>query len=155
MTEAPHADSIRRQCTRCLISKPASDFNFRWRSKGVRHSYCRECGKKLTQSHYRRRKRLYLDRNLNAYAERRQMVIDAKAKPCADCGVQYPYYVMDFDHLDGTQKVFSLNSVHRVTKRAILREIEKCEVVCSNCHRERTHRRKVLSAGSKRAGSKS
>jgi len=48
---------------------------------------------------------------------------------------------MDFDHRDGRLKKFGLNSVHRVTKQAILREIAKCDVVCSNCHRERTHRR--------------
>jgi L-lysine 2,3-aminomutase len=48
---------------------------------------------------------------------------------------------MDFDHRDARLKEFSLHSVHRKTKRAILREIEKCDVVCANCHRERTHRR--------------
>ncbi len=77
------------------------------------------------------------------------MVVEAKSRPCADCGIQYPYYVMDFDHRDGGLKEFPLYSVHGVTKRAILREIEKCDVVCANCHRERTHRRRVagLKAG--------
>lgn len=81
---------------------------------------------------------------MRAYNERRLMVIAAKSRPCADCAVQYPYYVMDFDHREGVTKEFSLHEAQRVTKRAILREIEKCDVVCANCHRERTHRRSVL-----------
>jgi hypothetical protein len=71
------------------------------------------------------------------------LVREAKSQPCADCGIRYPYYVMDFDHRDGASKQFALNSVHRKTKQAILREIEKCDVVCSNCHRERTYQRRL------------
>jgi hypothetical protein len=136
---------LTKQCSKCGLLKPVGEFNFRYRDRGVRHGYCRECGKELTRSHYRRKKRSYLTRNLRAYAERRQIILEAKSRPCADCGVQYPYYVMDFDHRDGRLKELPLNSVHRVTKRAILREIEKCGVACANCHRERTHRRRIAS----------
>ena len=101
-----------------------AEFNFRYRDCGVRHGYCRECGKELTRRPYKRKKRSYLKRNLRAYAERRQLMLEAKSRPCTDCGVQYPSYVTDFDHGDGRLKEFSPNSVHRVTKRAILREIE-------------------------------
>jgi len=132
-----------KTCSRCRLVKPLAEFNFKRRLEGIRHPYCRDCGKELTRSHYRRRKRLYLDRNSRAYAERREIVRQAKARPCADCGVQYPYYVMDFDHRDGATKQFSLHAVTQVTKWAVLREIEKCDVVCANCHRERTQRRKA------------
>ena len=59
-----------------------------------------------------------------------------------DCGGEYPPYVMDFDHRDPLDKTDNVaNAVHNgwsVTKfRA---EIAKCDVVCANCHRERTHR---------------
>lgn len=143
-------DPTHKTCSGCCVVKPIEEFNFKYRAKGVRHSYCRECGKRLTRSHYKRNKRSYLKRNLRAYTERRQLVLEAKSRPCADCGIQYPYYVMDFDHRDGRLKEFSLHAVHRVTKRAILREIAKCDVVCANCHRERTHQRRV--AGLKAKG---
>lgn len=139
------------------MEKPQAEFYFRNRAVGARHSYCRECGKRYTHDHYTKAKRQYLDRNLRAYAERRQMVVDAKLRPCADCGVQYPYCVMDLDHLDGATKSFALNSVHRMTKKAIRLEIEKCEVVCANCHRERTHRRRIERlkiAGARRSSSR-
>src|ERR1043165_3544980 len=137
------ATSQLKPCTQCATTKSITDFNFKRRADGLRHSYCKDCGKKITQSHYRRRKRLYLDRNIRAYAERRNIVITAKSRPCADCGVQYPYYVMDLDHREGVIKEFSLHAVNGVTKKAILREIAKCDVVCANCHRERTHQRRI------------
>ena len=64
-----------------------------------------------------------------------------KSVPCPDCEVAYPYYVMDFDHLDPRTK---LDKISRLSSKAgkswplILAEIAKCEVVCANCHRLRT-----------------
>jgi hypothetical protein len=61
---------------------------------------------------------------------------------------------MDFDHREGEKKFFEMNRVNRVTMRAIKREIEKCDVVCANCHRERTYRRVVrrMSSRSREGG---
>ena len=132
-----------RVCSRCLMNKPISEYNFRYRAAGVRHSYCKSCGKVLTHSHYVRNKRQYLDRNARTFAGRRAFLRQMKSRPCADCGIQYPYYVMDFDHREGLQKNFSLSRVEGVTLRTIQREIEKCDVVCANCHRERTHQRRI------------
>lgn len=70
----------------------------------------------------------------------RDIVNQAKSKPCADCGVAYPPYVMDLDHRQGTDKVFEVSRMVIHYGEAKLRaEIEKCEAVCANCHRERTH----------------
>jgi hypothetical protein len=148
--EAHPDDAIsHRRCSKCKALRSLTEFNFKQRAEGIRHPYCRDCGKELTRSHYRRRKRLYLDRNLRAYNERRLMVIAAKSRPCVDCGVQYPYYVMDFDHREGVTKEFSLHRVQNATKRAILREIAKCDVVCANCHRERTYQRVMQKVASR------
>ena len=67
------------------------------------------------------------------------LIREAKNKPCMDCGVSYPHYVMDFDHK--TDKKFLIGrQVHSTTAVSkILEEIAKCDIVCSNCHRERTH----------------
>lgn len=59
-----------------------------------------------------------------------------------DCGVSYPYYVMDFDHRDPTTKESIVNRLVGCGSWKRLRaEVDKCDVVCSNCHRERTHSR--------------
>ena len=64
--------------------------------------------------------------------------------PCTDCEIQYPYYVMQFDHVRGT-KLFDLgkNSAWRNLKR-VQEEVAKCEIVCANCHAERTYQRLMV-----------
>lgn len=68
----------------------------------------------------------------------REYIIAEKSKPCTDCGVQYPYYVMQFDHL--RDKEFNIARSNRSLIK-IKAEIAKCELVCANCHAERTHKR--------------
>lgn len=80
--------------------------------------------------------------------DKRQMVLRLKDKPCLDCGHSYPHYVMDFDHVRGL-KDFSIGGGLGFSREQILAEIEKCDLVCANCHRKRTHERgqhKVLRA---------
>src|SRR5436305_10116394 len=136
-----------KTCSKCKVNKPVSEFNFKSTATGMRQSYCKECGKQLTRRHYRNNKRQYLDRNVRSYMKRRELVRQIKTRACADCGIQYPFYVMDFDHREGEIKEYELNRIDRMTTRALLREIEKCDVVCSNCHRVRTYKRRIEHAG--------
>lgn len=76
----------------------------------------------------------------------RAMAETLKKAPCTDCGVQYPPYVMEWDHLDarlGGDTVGSMASGGLVSKERLLQEIAKCELVCANCHRTRTHFRRI------------
>ena len=61
---------------------------------------------------------------------------------CADCNIEFPHYVLEFDHRPGTKK---LGNVYHVLKKYGIdrarEEIKKCDVVCSNCHKIRTHNR--------------
>lgn len=81
--------------------------------------------------------------NNKEYKKRNRDYVRAikEASPCKDCGKKYPHYVMDFDHLvDKTANisrlVINFNSIESIQK-----EIDKCELVCSNCHRIRTWNR--------------
>jgi hypothetical protein len=71
--------------------------------------------------------------------------------PCVDCGKFYAYYVMEFDHVRGV-KLGNLASPGRwgcSSLEKLIAEIEKCEVVCANCHRVRTHQRAQSRYGGK------
>jgi hypothetical protein len=74
-------------------------------------------------------------------AARRAFVATMKDKPCMDCGVQYPSCVMEWDHRPGEIKLFTISQgVNRGRPLAeLLAEIAKCDLVCANCHRIRTH----------------
>jgi hypothetical protein len=59
---------------------------------------------------------------------------------CADCGYRADPAALDFDHTDGkTRPVSFTNSIAQAVEE--IRK-HKCEVVCSNCHRIRTVRRR-------------
>jgi len=64
-------------------------------------------------------------------------------KGCADCRNRYPHYMLEFDHRPEEKK---LDNVYRVLKKfgleKAMEEIKKCDVVCANCHKHRTHHRK-------------
>lgn len=64
-----------------------------------------------------------------------------ESHPCTDCGQFFLSVVMDFDHVKG-EKLFNIGpSVNSYSRTRILTEIEKCELVCANCHRIRTYLR--------------
>jgi hypothetical protein len=59
---------------------------------------------------------------------------------CVDCG-ENNHIVLDFDHLSNKKYNVSRMIHDGFSWAAIKKEISKCEVVCSNCHRIRTHNR--------------
>jgi len=75
--------------------------------------------------------------------KRKAIVAALRNQPCADCGVQYPSYIMEFDHRNPTAKSFTLAGANRRSIEDIMLELSKCDVVCANCHRARTFTRET------------
>jgi hypothetical protein len=48
---------------------------------------------------------------------------------------------MHFDHLDGDMKSAGISQLRTIAM--IDEEVKKCELVCANCHAERTHKRRL------------
>lgn len=69
-----------------------------------------------------------------------ELVNQLKNKPCMDCCVKYPLYVMHFDHRDPKEKRRSLSAMSTYSDKTIREEASKCDVVCANCHAMRTHK---------------
>jgi hypothetical protein len=74
----------------------------------------------------------------------RDLVASLKDAPCTDCKGTFPAEVMDFDHLPGFKKVRGVSDmvIRGMPNEVILSEIAKCQLVCSNCHRLRTSKRR-------------
>ena len=59
---------------------------------------------------------------------------------CMDCGIDDPR-VLEFDHRPGVEKIFNISKAVSGSTRSwalIKKEIDKCDIVCANCHRIRT-----------------
>ena len=64
------------------------------------------------------------------------------AGACMDCGLvitEHNLYKFDFDHREPKLKRFQLSNPSCYSTETILDEIAKCDVVCRNCHSDRTH----------------
>ena len=134
-----------RKCGRCGEEKPLSEFAWRRRELGQRHNYCRPCHAEYRREHYLKHRSRYIGmaqrRRRELWAERTQLLIAYFAEhPCTDCGETDPV-VLEFDHL--RDKIFDIGpKLATYPWAAVLAEIEKCEVVCGNCHKRRTARRR-------------
>lgn len=87
-------------------------------------------------------------------SELKAWLLKLKEKPCADCGNSFPACCMDFDHRPDEKKSYCIGTMfaHHYSRSLIERELNKCDLVCSNCHRIRT-RNKRLGSGKIPAGS--
>ena len=139
-----------KRCRKCGSDKPTSDFYQRYDGTGKPHSNCKKCQNKYYASYYKTNKKRYDRISLKSKVEKMRAVIALKRdKPCADCGLSFHPVAMDFDHV-GSNKVFSVSRMvqRRISIKRILAETAKCELVCSNCHRIRTHNRRLSSSSS-------
>lgn len=69
--------------------------------------------------------------------KRQEILNDAKDKPCADCGREYPPAVMDLHHTRGEKVAAVSKMLVNASLEDFLAEIDKCDVLCANCHRMR------------------
>jgi hypothetical protein len=60
--------------------------------------------------------------------------------PCLVCGEDDPV-VLEFDHRDRETKEFTISEAvgRKMSVQRVQSEIDKCDVLCANCHRRRTH----------------
>lgn len=78
-----------------------------------------------------------------------------KAVPCSDCKQDHPYWRMEFDHVRG-EKLFAVSEAQHwlfshshpeilaERMKQLLDEVAKCDIVCGNCHLDRTFARGQL-----------
>jgi hypothetical protein len=122
-----------KPCRLCKIEKPLSEYHKSGQRYADGHrSDCKACVSlrpRQVRTEYNKRK----------WLEHQAFVNTLKDVPCYDCGNRFPTVCMDFDHRDPSQKVFQISDASLVHRVKVLAEIAKCDVVCANCHRIRTH----------------
>ena len=84
-------------------------------------SYCKECSNVQT---------LTRQRNLKKDA------INYKGGKCVSCGYNKCQGALEFHHIDPNEKDFTIAHVRHTSFEKIKEELDKCILLCSNCHRE-------------------
>lgn len=104
---------------------------YRWRKTDI--EYNRKFRKPLVDKFRGQRK------------EVEEYYLRVKCSPCLDCNRQFNPWVMQFDHRDTTTKLCEVSRLVKNgrTLKEVQDEILKCDLVCANCHAERTHKRRL------------
>lgn len=101
---------------------------------------CKQCGreKAITEFYTTRRvcKECVCKNEQEKYGKTKEKIIKYKEEhPCQKCGCN-KHYLIDFHHIDPKQKDYTISTNTHAKFETLLKEIEKCISLCSNCHRE-------------------
>ena len=135
----------KKKCTQCGEEKDVCEFFFKDKKTNKLHSQCKSCyrEKRKNKEHYLKYKVEYLERvdkrKKEKTKENREKLLEYfKEHHCVKCGENNPI-VLDFDHRDEKEKKYGIsNMITSYNWVTILTEIQKCDVLCANCHRIKT-----------------
>lgn len=126
----------RKRCSRCGKELLLIAFAWQNRAAGKRSSWCKACYNVWWRGYYARNTEKVKTRARNQSRRNAAWLREYKAKlRCNRCGMDNPA-TLQFHHLSRDEKDIDVAAaVNRGWALArILREIEKCEVLCANCH---------------------
>lgn len=130
-----------KKCSKCKLDLDIEMFN----KKGIRKNgsikyqdFCKECNKIASREWYKKEgNRSRIVNKVTEYKrENRMRFAEYKATLlCVKCGESHPA-CLDFHHRDPLEKDFLLSDIRSRSLHSIQKEIDKCDVLCANCHRK-------------------
>ncbi len=126
-------------CTKCKVLKEFELFATKSSSKDGKASWCKACFAEHASRAYQNGDRVRKERNKAALVERNRvkMLEFLKENHCVDCGESDPV-VLTFDHRDPAEKTRNVSEMFYWSWQSMMKEIDKCDVRCANCHMRRT-----------------
>lgn len=151
---------MKKRCYKCKEEKPLNEFSLDSSRKDGHTNRCKSCKKNYSKSHYvtniekfkssHKEWKSNNSHKINEYntkqSEKRTQLkmkaIEYKGGKCTDCGISAHIdnrVIFDFHHKNPTDKEISLSSSSMIGLEwdKICEELEKCELLCSNCHKLR------------------
>lgn len=108
------------QCRDCYQYKDSSEFSFK--SKRKTSTWCKAC---------------FYIYQMKRWNSRKIKAIQYLGGKCVDCGLIDHPIVYDFDHRDPATKLIDWAGMRSLSWNKIISELDKCDLVCSMCHRKR------------------
>ena len=113
---------LTKVCSKCHQEKTLDQYHkngFDEKGNQKYRGYCKDCANKTERARYRKKK------DFTALFKEK----------CQKCG-ETRKYVLDFHHKEKDDKEFTIGRLEKGSLDLIKAEIDKCIVLCSNCHRE-------------------
>ncbi len=137
-----------RICSKCSEVKTESEYFVKDSRQNRLHAQCKACytAQRATnyKEHYEKYRPIYLARAKARRAQlrtiyRTNMLEYLSDKFCVICR-ENDIRVLEFDHLNPSEKLFSISQAVRLNRswQDVELEIKKCRILCSNCHKKHT-----------------
>lgn len=130
-----------KYCPKCQIDKDLSEFRPNKTRKDGYQSYCIICDKEYQNEWYIKnssvvKNRSKITRDIIRKRNREYIINYLKNHPCVKCN-ETDIIVLEFDHL--RDKEFNISKgLDKYSIKKMQKEINKCQILCSNCHRRKT-----------------
>lgn len=115
-------------CTKCKFAKSINQFyKSKTHSQGVM-CYCKDC---------------FNRKAVDRWIKRKQKAVHYKGSQCVDCRLHLSnshYSVFEFHHVESSTKDYDWTKLRLKSWDKILMELNKCILLCANCHRVRHSR---------------
>lgn len=130
-----------KKCVTCKEEKTFENFNKHSGRKDGYQSVCRDCNRARSKRYYaentEEHKTVTRERNREYKAKTKLWFKEYKSQlSCVQCGEDRAP-TLDFHHTDPTEKDYTVASMvgNGLSLNTIMTELNKCIVLCSNCHR--------------------
>ena len=137
-----------RYTFRSAETRICADCDVEYEHYGQRQRRCKKCRRIYDNNWYAKqtdeKRKKIIKRKRNRRRRNVAFVQFYKARyGCIDCGYRDSVQALEFDHLPGTNKKKAISNLcsNGASLKTIFEEIQKCELVCANCHRIRTFNR--------------
>lgn len=107
-------------CPHCKIEKNESQYYKRRDNKNL-GAYCKDCSKLQVITRQQKLK---------------QEAVDYKGGKCLSCNYDKYQGALEFHHLNPNEKEFNISQIKFFSLNSIKKELDKCILLCSNCHKE-------------------
>lgn len=130
-----------KTCSKCNTPKNINCFSKRAKAIDGLKNHCKDCDRLYNQNcdKEERNKRKLITQKKRREERRLKILEFLKNKGCACCNEKDPV-VMEFDHIDETTKEMCVSEMVSLcfSWEKIKAEIDKCQILCANCHRRKT-----------------
>jgi len=109
-----------KNCSKCLVEK--EDSYFYEKRADRKNSLCKNC---------------FNEYCVQRWIQRKKDAVNYKGGKCQICGYCKNYGTLEFHHRDPKTKDFDWTKMRLRSWKRIIEELDKCDLLCSNCHGEK------------------
>jgi hypothetical protein len=119
--------SIKHKAARLLLSRPNVPIN---KPKNKNHRNI------VDKAYYDKYKKQIYERKKRRWQERKIMLVNLIGGKCQRCGYSKCINALEFHHTSEDKEDHITKIIRNSSEQKVLKELEKCILLCANCHRE-------------------